>query len=94
MNKSIADKVGAVLLAAMLGACTVTGPSATAPTATAPGVTGDSGFLRDYSRLAETKDPQGKTIRAWVSPKLSPPITTQYCSIRSPSTPSRGRTSK
>ncbi|EIM93423.1 putative lipoprotein [Paraburkholderia hospita] len=46
--------------------------TATAPTATGPSVTGDSGFLRDYSRLAETKDPQGKTIRAWASPKLTP----------------------
>lgn len=67
MNKSIANKAGAVLLAAMLGACAVT-----APTATAPNDMGGSGFLRDYSRLADTKDPQGKPVRAWVSPKLTP----------------------
>ena len=32
----------------------------------------DSGFLRDYSSLKETKDTAGKTIRGWVSPKLTP----------------------
>ena len=32
----------------------------------------DSGFLRDYSSLKETKDTAGKTIRAWASPKLTP----------------------
>jgi hypothetical protein len=31
-----------------------------------------SGFLRDYSRLEDTKDVQGRAIRAWVSPKLAP----------------------
>ena len=31
-----------------------------------------SGFLRDYSSLQETKDTLGKTIRVWVSPKLTP----------------------
>jgi hypothetical protein len=33
---------------------------------------GDSGFLRDYSSLKEGKDQQGRTIRAWASPKLTP----------------------
>jgi hypothetical protein len=32
----------------------------------------DSGFLRDYASLKETKDSAGKTIRAWVSPKFTP----------------------
>ena len=31
-----------------------------------------SGFLRDYSNLREAQDAQGKTIRVWVSPKLTP----------------------
>ena len=61
MKKSIAGKVGVVLLAVILGAC-----------ATGTNVTEGSGFLRDYSSLQETKDAQGKTIRAWVSPKLTP----------------------
>ena len=61
MNKSIASKAGVVLLAVILGAC-----------ATKTHVVEDSGFLRDYSNLRETKDAQGKTIRAWVSPKLTP----------------------
>ena len=45
----------------ILGAC-----------ATKTDVVEDSGFLRDYSNLRETKDAQGRTIRAWVSPKLTP----------------------
>ena len=61
MKKSIAGKVGVVLLAAILGAC-----------ATGTDVTEGSGFLRDYSNLLETEDAQGRTIRAWVSPKLTP----------------------
>ena len=32
----------------------------------------DSGFLRDYSRLAEARDTAGKTSRGWVSPKFTP----------------------
>ena len=32
----------------------------------------DSGFLRDYSSLKESKDTAGKTIRGWVSPKFTP----------------------
>ena len=61
MNKSIASRAGVVLLAMILGAC-----------ATKTDVAEGSGFLRDYSNLQETKDAQGKTIRAWVSPKLTP----------------------
>lgn len=60
MKESIAGKAGVVFLALILGAC-----------ATGPEVEG-SGFLRDYSSLQESKDAQGKTIRAWVSPKLTP----------------------
>ena len=61
MKTSMASKAGVVLLAVILGAC-----------ATKTGVVEDSGFLRDYSNLRETKDAQGRTIRAWVSPKLTP----------------------
>ncbi len=60
-KRSITAKVGVVLLGAILGAC-----------ATGTDAAEDSGFLRDYSNLADTKDAQGKTIRAWVSPKLTP----------------------
>ena len=61
MTKSIASRAGVIVLALMLGAC-----------ATQSHVVEDSGFLRDYSNLRETKDAQGNTIRAWVSPKLTP----------------------
>ena len=60
MKKPMAGKLGVVLLAVILGAC-----------ATGTDVTEGSGFLRDYSSLRETKDAQGKTIQAWVSPKLT-----------------------
>ncbi|MGH8789924.1 MAG: DUF3313 domain-containing protein [Cupriavidus necator] len=60
MKNPIAGKVGIVFLAVILGAC--------ASGSLAP----DSGFLRDYSSLADSKDAQGKSIRAWVSPKLTP----------------------
>jgi hypothetical protein len=33
---------------------------------------GESGFLRDYSVLQPVQDAQGRTIRAWVSHKLTP----------------------
>jgi hypothetical protein len=56
-------KLAVVLAAALLGACAggsqVTGG-------------GESGFLRDYSVLQPVQDAQGRTIRAWVSPKLTP----------------------
>jgi Protein of unknown function (DUF3313) len=64
MMKSIADKAGVVLLAALLGAC-ASGPSD-------PNAAQGSGFLRDYSNLAETRDTQGKSIRAWANPKFTP----------------------
>jgi Protein of unknown function (DUF3313) len=63
VKKSIAGKMGVVLLAVILGACA---------TGTDVKQTEGSGFLRDYSSLLETKDAQGKTIRAWASPKLTP----------------------
>lgn len=62
MKPSYACRMGAVLLAGALAAC-ATGHQAGA---------GQSGFLKDYSRLSETKDTRGKTVRAWTSPKLSP----------------------
>jgi hypothetical protein len=58
--RSIVAKAGVVLLAVILGGWT-TRPDAQ-----------DSGFLRDYSSLQETKDAQAKSIRAWKSPKLTP----------------------
>ena len=61
MKKSIARKLGVVLLAVILGACAI-----------GADVTEGSGFLRDYSSLQENKDAGGKTIRVWVSPKLTP----------------------
>lgn len=64
MKKSIAAKVGAPLLAAILGGC-ASGPSD-------PNAAQGSGFLRDYSSLADSKDAQGQPIRAWASPKLTP----------------------
>ena len=63
MKKSITGKLAIVLLAVILGACATGGDIKQ---------TEDSGFLRDYSVLQEAKDTQGKTIRAWVSPKLTP----------------------
>jgi hypothetical protein len=63
MKQSTAGKVGIIFLAAILGACT---------TGTDVKQTGGSGFLRDYSLLQQTKDTQGTSIRAWVSPKLAP----------------------
>ena len=32
----------------------------------------NSGFLRDYTKLQEARDPQGLTVREWVSPQFSP----------------------
>jgi hypothetical protein len=61
MKRSIADKVGIVLVAAILAAC-----------ATVIYAAEDSGFLRDYSNLVETRDAQGEPFRSWASPKLTP----------------------
>jgi hypothetical protein len=61
--KSIASTAGIVVLGAILGA---------GPASNAVAQEGDSGFLRDYARLQESKDTAGKTIRAWVSPKFTP----------------------
>lgn len=63
MRKSMTGKGSVVLLTVILGAC-----------ASGSGVkpTEDSGFLTDYSNLQDQKDAQGKTIREWVSPKLTP----------------------
>jgi hypothetical protein len=62
MMKSFARTTGILLVGAMLGAGAAANVFAQ----------GDSGFLRDYSNLRETKDTAGKTIRAWVSPKFTP----------------------
>lgn len=42
------------------------------PTAGAAAEDKDSGFLRDYSRLEETRDTAGTTVRGWASPKFTP----------------------
>ena len=63
MNKSLANRACGVLLAVALGAC-ATGSDVKQSEG--------SGFLRDYSDLQETKDTLGRTIRVWVSPKLTP----------------------
>lgn len=63
MMKSISGRLGVVALGALLGACAGTGD-----------VSEDkgSGFLRDTSRLVESKDGAGLTIRQWASPKFTP----------------------
>lgn len=63
MKNSIAGRMGVVVLGAILGAGTP---------ANALAQQGNSGFLRDYDSLKESKDTAGRTIRAWVSPKLTP----------------------
>lgn len=60
MKKSIAGKVGIAVIAAMLGACASSSHTGT-------DTTQNSGFLRDYSNL-----PPGRSLRTWVSPKLTP----------------------
>ncbi|AUT69106.1 DUF3313 domain-containing protein [Paraburkholderia hospita] len=71
MKKSFTCRIGVVLVAVILGAC-AGGSGSGSGSGSAMNVAENSGFLRDYSRLAETKDSQGRTIRAWVSPKLTP----------------------
>jgi Protein of unknown function (DUF3313). len=68
MKKSFSGKVGVVLVAVILGACAGGLGSGSGSEAS---VAENSGFLRDYSRLTETKDNEGRTIRTWVSPKLT-----------------------
>lgn len=63
MVKTMTGKLGMAVLGAMLGA---------GPFVNAIAQDQDSGFLRDYSRLQDNQDSAGKTIRAWVSPKLTP----------------------
>ncbi|MFM0497263.1 DUF3313 domain-containing protein [Paraburkholderia caledonica] len=69
MKNSVSGKIGVVLVAVILGACAGGLGSGSGSEAN---VAENSGFLRDYSRLTETKDNEGRTIRAWVSPKLTP----------------------
>jgi len=63
MKNSVASTIGVVVFGAVLGA---------GAAANAVAQEGNSGFLRDYDRLQEVKDTGGKTVRAWVSPKLTP----------------------
>lgn len=58
--RSFAGAIGMLALGA-LGACATSSPT-----------TGDSGFLRDYSRLEQTRAEAGHTVRSWVSPKFTP----------------------
>lgn len=61
--KSISGRLGIVALAALLGACAGTG---SAPPEKS------SGFLRDTSRMVETKDATGNVIHSWANPKFTP----------------------
>ena len=86
MKKSITGKLAIVLLAVILGACATGGDIKQ---------TEDSGFLRDYSVMQEAKDAQGKTVRAWVSPKThARPLRRNTAGTAPSSTPSRGRASR
>ncbi len=64
MKKSIMGlMMGMVVLGGIAGPCVGQGNVSAA---------GESGFLRDYSSLQEATDAEGKAIRTWVSPKLTP----------------------
>ena len=63
MNRWIVGLLAVVILGGITEPC-VGQDSASA--------TGDSGFLRDYSSLQETTDAEGRTVRTWISPKLTP----------------------
>ena len=63
MTKSAAGSMSKFVLAALL---------ATGAAGSAIAQEKNSGFLREYDRLQETKDGAGKTVRSWVSPKLTP----------------------
>jgi len=63
MMKAMAGQLGIIVMGVMLGA---------GLHANAMAQDQDSGFLRDYARLQEIKDSAGKTIRGWLSPKLTP----------------------
>jgi len=67
MTKEMTRRMGIVLLGVMLGACASQGDVKLANVGSE-----GSGFLRNYSNLRETSNTQGKTIRAWVSPKFTP----------------------
>ncbi len=67
MNKSIATRLAAVALAGILAACASSTEKQMDKAAEA-----NSGFLGDYSKLKEVKDTDGKIIRGWASPKLTP----------------------
>jgi hypothetical protein len=68
VKSSIAGKLLIVVLGAILAGCASEGNVSQSSADQSEG----SGFLRDYSALQETSDTQGNTIKAWVSPKLTP----------------------
>ena len=63
MKKWIMGLMGMVVLGGITGPCVGQGSVSAA---------GESGFLRDYSSLQQTTDTEGRPIRTWVSPKLTP----------------------
>jgi len=69
MLNAIEGKLGILVIGALLAA---------GPYANAVAQDQDSGFLRDYSRLQETKDSAGKTVRAWASPNSRRTTTTRF----------------
>ena len=63
MNQRTVSKVATFLLGVCLAGI---------PAAGAAAEDKDSGFLRDYSRLEETRDTAGTTVRGWASPQFTP----------------------
>ena len=64
MMKFLADGIGIVLLGMVLGCATEQSHPQSASQM-------NSGFLRDYARLEESRDMQGMMVRTWASPKFA-----------------------
>lgn len=63
MHRTIFSEVAALAAATVfIAGCASTGPAQEE----------HSGFLKDYSNLQETKDPNGETILKYVNPRLNP----------------------
>jgi len=65
MMKFLVSGIGIMLLWTVWGC-------ATEPSRPQSAIQMNSGFLRDYSKLEESRDLQGMMIRGWVSPKFAP----------------------